>query len=341
MPNDKVVPFLKRMDPKDFSAFVVVDDGSGEASRPLFDEIRALPGFEVISYPKNAGKGHALKTAFEFIQANHPDIAGVVTADGDGQHAYEDILRVRDALEANPDSLIMGVRDFSGKGVPRPNRWGNRFSSLYFLLAAHVKLRDTQTGLRGIPASLFPLALRVGGFRYDYEMNFLLEAARETRVVQLGIQTIYDDNKDSHFNPVVDSFRIYRTPILYALVALASFGVDEGLAALFFGVLPELAGWKIALAILVSRLVSGPLNFCANNFLVFPHSGDIGRKIAKYAALYFVNMGVGIALVYAFDYLPSSLIVIKIVVDAILFVINYFVQLVWVFAKKRTKETEN
>ncbi|MCI2111551.1 MAG: glycosyltransferase [Bacilli bacterium] len=115
MPNDKVVPFLKRMNPKDFSAFVVVDDGSGEASRPLFDEIRALPGFEVISYPENAGKGHALKTAFEFIRANRPDIGGVVTADGDGQHAYEDILRVRDAPRGQPRLPRHGGSRFLGK----------------------------------------------------------------------------------------------------------------------------------------------------------------------------------------------------------------------------------
>jgi hypothetical protein len=38
----------------------------------------------------------------------------------------------------------------------------------------------------------------------------------------LSIKTIYDGNKTSHFHPVRDSFRIYKTPLLYLIVALLS-----------------------------------------------------------------------------------------------------------------------
>ena len=84
--------------------------------------------------------------------------------------AFFDLDRATALIEGHPNvaswvllghSLggAMGVRDFSGEDVPRHNRVGNRLSALYFRLATRVKLSDTQTGLRGIPANLFALAL--------------------------------------------------------------------------------------------------------------------------------------------------------------------------------------
>src|SRR5574344_2786391 len=110
-PNAKVLPFLKSMNPGDFSLFVVVNDGSDSKFDPIYEEISKLPSFHVVSYKANGGKGHALKEGLKYILSVMPDVSGVVTADGDGQHAYRDILKVRDALAASPSSLVMGVRD--------------------------------------------------------------------------------------------------------------------------------------------------------------------------------------------------------------------------------------
>lgn len=336
-PNGQVIPFLKSMNPADFSVFVVVDDGSGLTYEPIFDEIRTLPNFHVVSYEVNGGKGHALKEGFKYLKERYPDLEGVVTADGDGQHAYSDILKIRDALAEHPSSLIMGVRDFKGKDVPKHNRLGNRFSSDYFKVVTHKDLSDTQTGLRGIPANLFPLALTVYGSRYDYEMNFLLQAVKETSFYQVSIQTIYDGNKSSHFHPVRDSLRIYRTPILYVLVALLSVAIDEGLFYLLSHFISSELVYKVLIATVTARLISGTFNFLGNDFFVFHTEEGFWKKLAKYAVVYFINMGLSFALVYAFSYLPSELIYIKLVVDFVLFVINYFVQLTWVFAHKSHK----
>jgi putative flippase GtrA len=336
-PNAKVLPFLKSMNPSDFDAFVVVDDGSGEPYKAIFDEIRTLPGFAVISYLPNKGKGHALKEAFAYLTNRYPDLEGIVTADGDGQHAYSDILKIRDALEEHPGQLIMGVRDFNAPDVPKRNRKGNHFSSGYFHLATGKKLSDTQTGLRGIPARLFPLALNVYGSRYDYEMNFILDASKDGDFVEVPIQTIYDDNKSSHFHPVRDSMRIFRTPILYGVVALLSVAIDLGIFSIFDVYWPErkTIWWQILVSTVVARLISGTFNFSMNNFVVFKNQGGFARKLLKYLLVYFINMGLSFALVWAFSYLSGPLTLIKFVIDAILFVINFFIEQGWVFARKR------
>ncbi|WP_262107775.1 glycosyltransferase [Arthrobacter sp. Marseille-P9274] len=72
---------------------LVVDDGSGPDFAPVFAAARSA-GATVIGYPRNRGKGQALKTGFDYVARHHPD-RGVVCADSDGQHAISDILRSR------------------------------------------------------------------------------------------------------------------------------------------------------------------------------------------------------------------------------------------------------
>lgn len=226
-PSEKVLPFLKKFKKGDFSSLLVVNDGSPEQYASVYEEIKKEGVFEVFSYPNNQGKGHAIKAGIEELLKKDKDLTGIVTADGDGQHAYEDILRVRDSLKSHPTSLIMGERDFSGPDVPKRSKGGNAFSAFYFKLTTMKKLGDTQTGLRGIPQNLFSLALETPGDRYEYEMNFLLDAARATSIEQVNIQTIYEDkNSCSHFRPFRDTCRIYATPIKYGAIALSSALLD-------------------------------------------------------------------------------------------------------------------
>ena len=64
---------------------IVVDDGSGEEYKGLFNRIEAS-GCVVLCHESNLGKGRALKDAFRWVLENRPEVFGVVTADSDGQH---------------------------------------------------------------------------------------------------------------------------------------------------------------------------------------------------------------------------------------------------------------
>ena len=87
---------------------VVVNDGSSAAAEPVFQE---LGGAVVLRHKKNRGKGRALKTGIAYMAAQ--GFEGVVTADADGQHSPEDILRVAEALSASATQLVLGTRDVS------------------------------------------------------------------------------------------------------------------------------------------------------------------------------------------------------------------------------------
>ena len=73
---------------------VVVNDGS-TTGLEYFERIRAQ-GAVVLEHGENLGKGRALKTGLAWMAEQGYE--GVVTADADGQHSLEDILRVARAL---------------------------------------------------------------------------------------------------------------------------------------------------------------------------------------------------------------------------------------------------
>ena len=189
---------------------IVVNDGSATSCLPVFQVVAAWGKVTVLHHEVNLGKGAALKSGIRhFLEAAVPGEV-LVTADADGQHLVEDILAVAHrALEA-PDALVLGSRAFSGE-VPLRSRFGNGLTRTVFRLLLGQWLMDTQTGLRAIPSSLLADLLLLRSVRYEFELEMLVRAVRRrVALVQVPIQTVYlDGNQDSHFNPLLDSVRIY------------------------------------------------------------------------------------------------------------------------------------
>ena len=187
----------------EIDGIVIVDDGGQEEYRALFDAAEAM-GCRVVHHEVNRGKGAAIRTGIrEAMECFGADVH-VVTADADGQHLPKDILRVARAVldhnargDAAGPVLVLGVRDFSGRDVPARSRLGNRITAAFFRLSTGTSCGDTQTGLRGIPAALLPLSLETEGDRYEYEMNFLTEAVRKADLVQIPIETVYEEGNRS------------------------------------------------------------------------------------------------------------------------------------------------
>lgn len=340
-PNDKVLGFLKQFKEDDFDYFLLVNDGSGEKYDSIFSSIDQETVFNLLYYGKNKGKGGALKTGIEYILNENPDIDCIVTCDCDGQHTYEDILNVKNRAIKEPNSLVMGVRQFSKENVPARSKFGNNFSKFYFKLVTKTNCRDTQTGLRAIPSCLFDLALNTPGNRFDYEMNFLLEAVKEVPLAQVDISTVYEPKGEhkSHFKTLKDSFLIYKAPILYVLISIISFFLDIGIFALLSTfVFTNNSEQQVFLSNLVCRIISGSFNFLMLNFIVFRTKGNIVSKTLKYWLLWLINYGLSSSLTYLFEFLPMALSFIKIIIDTIIAILNYNINLTFVFARRKSKK---
>ena len=329
-PDDKLVALTDQLLTHDDLKLVVVDDGSGEAFRPVFEALDKR--VTLISYPDNKGKGGALKTGIRYIMDHMPECERLVTADADGQHRYADIRRVLDKSEEMPGALVLGSRAFDGD-VPLRSRFGNAMTRQVFAIASGVKVRDTQSGLRGFDRDGMRLFVDVPGDRYEYEINMLLTAARaEMPIYEVTIETVYlNDNESSHFNPLKDSLRIYACILKFACSSLICFGIDYVLFQLLRTFIP--LTW---VSNLLARIVSASVNFMLNKKLVFKGNEKTLPAVLKYAALavfiYLIDTAI-LALLY--EKLGWSRYVVKIISGVLGYLISFPVQGRIVYRKQK------
>jgi len=185
------------------SAVFVVDDGSRDDTRA----VALAAGARVVSHPENRGKGAALRTGMSIAREAGFDVA--VTVDADGQHPALEAARLLTA-DADPDALILGVRDLVGAGAPRANQLSNRISNFFLSLFARRPLADTQCGLRRYPLGI-TLGLDGRDEGYAFEAEIILRAvAAGIRIIEAPIQVIYPPEKErvTHFDSVRDPARI-------------------------------------------------------------------------------------------------------------------------------------
>ena len=223
-PDEKLINLVESLEETGFIHIVLADDGSGQEYTPVFVRAEEL-GCDIVRHERNLGKGAALRSGIQKAVHQFGREINVITADADGQHLPQDITKISDTLDAYPDHLVLGVRDFDKEDVPPRSSMGNRITSAFFKLCTGVACTDTQTGLRGIPSSLIPLALSTKGDRYDYEMNFLTAAVKKAPLIMVPIETVYlNGNSESHFRPIRDSFLIYKEPLKKVGISLAAAG---------------------------------------------------------------------------------------------------------------------
>ena len=333
-PDKRLTELVKALKSLKIENIITVDDGSGEAYREVFDDLR-LMDVKVLSHEVNRGKGAALKTGISFVTSELCQCQAVITADADGQHTPEDIKKLCNA--SNDTELILGVRELSSPTVPFRSRLGNRISCIAFKLITGKSCPDTQTGLRAIPRALFELALDCDGERYDYEMNFLtLAADLKVPMKFIPIKTVYHgNNSTSHFRPIRDSLRVYKKPLRFLSSSLLCAVVDIVLFAILNHFIKGMV-INILFPTVAARLVSGALNFTLNKKWSFSSKGRTSSELVRYLMLFTLQMFLSFALVWILSSIPLPQFLWKIPVDAALFFLSYTVQRRWVYSKEGT-----
>ena len=364
-PNHQLGLVVDGMAEAGFSRIVLVDDGSDAEHKKVFDEVcEKHPECIRLTHEVNKGKGRALKTGFAYVADSLPDVCGVITIDGDGQHHPEDAVRLAEALRAGNGELVLGVRDFSrsNKDVPWHNGVGNRLTSFFFHLLFGTRCSDTQTGLRAVPASrLREFCDNISGERFEYEMNMLIYASESGMgISEVPIKTIYDgSNEHSHFNVVKDSFKIYvqlfgrsqlpkqmASSLLCTILDLGIFTllnrqVDLGGLDLDLGPLELGIGYQakqLFFATVIARIISASCNFTINRHVVFKSTSSVQKSFPRYIALMIVQMLLSWLLVTLITFIAGKTgfiqTIFKLLVDLFLCFFSYAVQKYWVFKNK-------
>ncbi len=347
-PNEDFIDYAKKLTKNEDVHLIVIDDGSRDELKYIFEKIGKCKNTVVLTHAVNLGKGRALKTGFNyyinnFDKKNYP---GIVTADSDGQHKVEDVIAIgKELSKIKEEGMILGTRDFNQDNVPFKSRNGNKITTVVFKLLYGKRINDTQTGLRGITYDFAKKCISMDGERFEYEINMLIMAVRDKiKMQEHTIETIYyDNNSETHFHPIKDSFKIYKVMFSeffkFTISGLSSALLDILLFTIFYNLFGKRLDTTLAIFIptVCARILSSLYNYNINKNIVFKNSGK--NTLVKY---YILCICQGLASWLLVEKLfkliniphPS---IIKVVVDFILFLISYQIQQRVVFKNKTSK----
>jgi len=182
---------------------LVVDDGSPDDTA----EVARTAGAVVLTHEVNRGKGAALSTGYSWARDNGMEF--VVTMDGDGQHAPDDVSAFIKTYFETRTPVLIGNRMDNTETMPLIRRWTNLFMSWLLSRKMGQWVPDTQNGFRLYKTGLLP-DMGQASQRFAAESEVLLELALGgAEMGAVPIQVIYSDEK-SKIHPMKDAFRFFR-----------------------------------------------------------------------------------------------------------------------------------
>jgi glycosyltransferase involved in cell wall biosynthesis len=197
---------------------IVVDDGCTDTTPVI---LAGHPDIHTVSIPVNRGKGNALRAGFRV--ATEMGYRYAITIDSDGQHFAEDLPKFLDAIEAEPDSMIVGARDMTQDAVPGTSSFGHNFSIFWFRVETGQKIPDVQTGYRLYPLEMVKQIKRFFTRKYEFEVEVLVRLAwRDVKVISVPVKVYYAPKGErvSHFRKVRDFTRVSIVNTILVFMAL-------------------------------------------------------------------------------------------------------------------------
>ena len=317
-PANRIISLVKELTDNNFKV-IVVNDGSKKKYDKIFDEVKDMA--HIINYKENKGKGYALKKGYSYIKDNYNQYI-VVTLDSDNQHTVKDAIKLCDYAEEHKDTLVIGKRIRNEK-TPFRSKIGNAITKMVYTVATGTYIYDTQTGLRAFTNILMPFCLSIPGNRYEYEMNVLLRASKEQiPIKEIEIETIYyNNNANSHFNTLKDSFRIYKEIIKFSLSSIISFIVDY-ISYIIFNIILK----NVILSNIIARIISSTTNYLINKNIVFKSKNNTFKTALKYFSLVIGILLLNTLILSFLTSLNINIYLAKLITELLLFFISWLVQ---------------
>ncbi len=155
---------------------VVVDDGSVDDT----SAVALRHPVWVLRHVINCGQGAALQTGIDFALSQ--GAAVIVTFDGDGQHAAEEIERLAEPVLSGRVEVALGSR-FLGEtfGMPLSRKIVLKLGVLFTRVFSRIYVTDTHNGFRALSR----------------------KAAQTIRITQ---------NRMAHASEILDQVRVHRLP---------------------------------------------------------------------------------------------------------------------------------
>lgn len=150
---------------------IFVDDGSTDGTLQKMEAVqKKYPHVKVISYPKNRGKGHAVRQGFSRASG---DILMILDADltvpAENLHPFYYVLSHHKARFVNGSRLVYPLEDESMRTA---NLWGNQFFGMIMSWLLNQRVSDTLCGTKALFKKDY-VKMNMGKDRWgDYDLLF-------------------------------------------------------------------------------------------------------------------------------------------------------------------------
>ena len=179
---------------------IVVDDGSVDKT---IEKLEGLP-ITLIRHEENKGKAASLWDGF--MAALDTGVDAIITIDGDGQHAAEDISLLLNKAAEFPNDIIIGARLADKSAIPAKRYYANKIANFWVGWAAGYPIADSQSGFRLYPKALFDSLKISTEHGFVFESEILIKAAQlDVYSHPVKIPAVYKKGaRPSHFRGAHD-----------------------------------------------------------------------------------------------------------------------------------------
>jgi glycosyltransferase involved in cell wall biosynthesis len=174
--KDALANLKTRLPDNALNAVILVNDGStkGVSDAAIETLIAAHSEVKLIQYPKNRGKGYAVRTG---VKSSEADLQ--IYTDVDFPYADESIVSFYHQLAEKKTDVVVASRgdsyynSLSGfrRILSKSLRWLNG-------LLFGLKIKDTQGGLKGFNAAGRDVFLKTKVNRYLFDLEFIQQASK-------------------------------------------------------------------------------------------------------------------------------------------------------------------
>mgnify|MGYP001577670642 CR=1 FL=1 len=201
---------IRRLKPFGLSCWIV-DDGSGDSSRQVLQDIaqREASWVRVHGYAGNRGKGEAVMTGC--ARARAEGFTHAVQIDADGQHDSDDLPRMLSLSRMQPEALVTGIPVYD-ESVPKARLYGRYLTHVcVWIETLSFRIRDSMCGFRVYPLDQALDIWNEGrvGRRMDFDTGIMVRMFwRGVPVLSLPTRVTYPADGVSHFRMLRDNVRL-------------------------------------------------------------------------------------------------------------------------------------
>jgi len=120
---------------------IFVNDGSSDRTPELLKALKDHPHFQIIHHKQNRGYGGAIKSGIAAATTPY-----TITIDADGQHQFEDVLKLFESIQVNDADMVVGNR--VNRGSSRLKSLGKWIIRTLAKMMLPVNIKDLNSGMK-------------------------------------------------------------------------------------------------------------------------------------------------------------------------------------------------